>query len=140
MMGWDRQSQLFLIMIDVDDFKIVNDTYGHIEGDRSLQQIAKVLRKACGNRRCFLGRYGGDEFMIVYEKDADLAAVGGLAEEIREGIAALNASQLLKGRVSVSIGYVPYSLEYTSIQQFIEAADARMYAVKKLQKDDVVLS
>jgi diguanylate cyclase (GGDEF)-like protein len=118
----------------VDDFKLVNDTYGHIEGDRALKKIAQVLRMACGNRRCFLGRYGGDEFMIVYEQETGLLPVEAVVKAIHQGIDELNASKRLKRRMSVSIGCVPYSLQYASIQHFIEAADIRMYEMKKAAK------
>jgi diguanylate cyclase (GGDEF)-like protein len=77
----DKDSRLFLIMLDADNFKSINDTFGHAAGDRALTQIAEILKALCNQRDCFLSRLGGDEFTIV-GKDRDGLMLNEMAEEI----------------------------------------------------------
>ena len=60
-----EETDLHFLMIDLDDFKQINDTYGHVEGDRALIRIAGVLKKTLAGHAGILARYGGDEFMAV---------------------------------------------------------------------------
>ena len=62
-----EETDLHFLMIDLDDFKQINDTYGHVEGDRALIRIAGVLKKTLAGHAGILARYGGDEFCIAGE-------------------------------------------------------------------------
>ena len=56
---------LYLFILDLDDFKVINDTYGHLEGDHALQLVANALRTACAQTNAFAARWGGDEFIVI---------------------------------------------------------------------------
>jgi len=129
--GKDRP--LILIMLDVDDFKQINDVYGHVAGDQALCCIAHQLRYAVGRKNCFLGRYGGDEFLIVCNK-MDLSAVQSLIRDIQQRVRACNEQRNKLYTLSLSIGYAVYEETFSSMQEFIAAADRGMYEEKKGQK------
>jgi len=78
-------SELALIMVDVDFFKEFNDFYGHIEGDYCLKQIAKVFTKYINRSHDFVARYGGEEFIFILP-DTDLKGASALAEKLRSGV------------------------------------------------------
>ena len=96
---------LGLIMIDVDHFKLYNDTYGHPEGDKCLQAVAEAIRRALRRPHDFVARYGGEEFAVLLS-ETDTAGAGEVAEAIRAAVAMLDlpfaASPI--GHVSISAG------------------------------------
>ncbi len=124
---------LYLLMMDVDYFKIINDKYGHIEGDRALVRVADSLKKACGKYNYFVSRYGGDEFIIICEVD-DISEVKTLCENIHMTISENNKNEELQYTLSLSIGYIKYERNMDSIQKFISGADAELYKVKQARK------
>lgn len=65
----DRRKNLYLLMMDADYFKKINDQYGHMEGDNALVCIAEVLREVGVEKEYFVARYGGDEFIVIYEAE-----------------------------------------------------------------------
>ena len=87
----NHDEKIFLYMMDLDYFKSINDTYGHLEGDDALIRAAKALKLACGNfkRRPYIARYGGDEFIVVLESSK--AEADALLARIRETLDRLNA-------------------------------------------------
>ncbi len=120
-----------LFMIDLDDFKEINDDYGHEYGNLVLKDISKSLTMACAEN-CVLFRYGGDEFVILHQygdkKDID--------SKIKKFMAAVDAPRNLDGMnltVKASIGYSFYS-ETTFINSLLEVADRRMYEMKREHK------
>ena len=120
------KSQVYLIMIDVDSFKRINDVYGHITGDVALKQVAARLSKICAGRRCFLARYGGDEFVIVY----DGIRISVLMEELAEKIPMTDDVTA----VTLSFGYAKYDERYTTIEDWLAVADEHMYVNKQAKK------
>ena len=130
----DQGLSLFLLIIDVDKFKSINDTYGHIEGDKALVRIATAIKNACqGPRnRFFVSRYGGDEFVVVAEV-AYKAEATWLADQIRSNVRRLSGDDNLQYSLSVSIGMAQYDYEQPiSMQSFIARADSDLYKQKKL--------
>ncbi len=125
---------LFLMIIDVDKFKGINDTYGHIEGDRALVKISDAIKSACqGPRnRFFVSRYGGDEFVVVAEMAYKAEAVW-LADQIKNNVrrAAEEDDQDYILSVSVGIAQYDYAAPIT-IPAFIARADSDLYKQKKL--------
>ena len=125
-----------LLMMDLDELKLINDRYGHFEGDRVLRGVGGVIR--AGVRRIdTAARYGGDEFVVVLpETDPTGAYV--LAEKIRLGVADLNPvvpeSDL---RPSLSIGVVAYPGDGRTSDELLIAADAAMYRSKRSGKNRV---
>lgn len=125
----DKEHTLYLLMVDMDYFKSINDKYGHVEGDRALIRVANILRQASRNLNCFLSRYGGDEFTIVYETE-NPEEVEAYCGKIRAFLYLANSTGQTPYQLSLSIGYAVYSREYRSLQDFIHAADKKLYQVK----------
>ncbi|MCE5344192.1 MAG: GGDEF domain-containing protein [Eubacteriales bacterium] len=130
----ETDSTLFLIMLDMDNFKQINDTYGHAVGDRALTQIADILKSLCGHRNCFLSRLGGDEFTIV-GKDHDDQTLNEMLSEIEKRIAEFNASGVEPYQLSVSAGFARFkSVQADTTDALLIAADRSMYSVKAEKK------
>ena len=122
--------KLYLLMMDVDFFKRINDGYGHLEGDAALLRVAGALKQACGTRNCFIARYGGDEFVIVFSCEAEAEAER-LQQAITAALQAANAAAGTPYTLTLSIGCAQYTAQMESMQQFLAAADAKLYAVKQ---------
>jgi diguanylate cyclase (GGDEF)-like protein len=120
---------LGLIMSDVDNFKMVNDRFGHLMGDYVLAQIASIL-KSCVRGSDYVVRYGGDEFLIVLsETDAPGSQV--VVNRIREKVAEWDrASRIGNLSIGVSMGLHQH-LPGQSVEQAVAEADTRMYAEKR---------
>ena len=116
--------------MDLDRFKLVNDTYGHDAGDAILVEVASRLRE-CFSDRAAIIRLGGDEFVVVLEGVADAEDVGGLIESF---LAALR-SPILVGEVEVavgaSIGVSCFPRDGTDANTLLRRADIAMYYAKQ---------
>lgn len=128
---------MFLMLMDADDFKIINDKYGHLEGDKALIQIAYILNRAINNthKNYSLARYGGDEFVIVgniRNKDE----VAELINQIEEEEKKYNKETNNKYNIKLSIGYALQNDNHTSLEDLIKEADALMYAKKRKRKNN----
>ncbi len=123
-----------LIMMDVDGFKQVNDTYGHFYGDGVLVNVSEILKASCKNTNAFLARYGGDEFCIVLPSNSEVGA-----EEIIARVEA-NVSDWNRGHanmkpIGLSIGYAEWDPQKdASFESLLARADKRMYEVKNAKK------
>lgn len=118
-----------LIMIDVDKFKQINDTHGHLAGDKALVCVGEILKKSCKNKNVFISRYGGDEFAIIYQT-RQLANVHKLIALIQQNIQAYNMSNTEVFTLSLSIGFAIWKRNY-SIDTLISLADDSMYQIKR---------
>jgi len=128
---------LSMLLIDLDDFKQLNDRFGHAAGDELLSRIARILNDAV-RESDFLARYGGEEFVIL-ASNTDLPGAEGLAEKVRTEIA--EASFILDDslrpmRVTVSIGV---ALFLGNRKRFFQEADQALYSAKNAGKDCVVI-
>lgn len=130
----DETNNLFLLIIDVDKFKYVNDTYGHVEGDNALLCIASTLKLAASTFNCFVSRYGGDEFIIIFET-SDENELQSLCQFIHQNIKDGNQKNNRSYRLSVSIGYAKYSANIKYVPDFIAMADQNLYQVKQRRAD-----
>lgn len=129
----------YIAMIDIDHFKKVNDTYGHIFGDKVLVEVAKILRKyECKN--LVVGRFGGEEF-IVYIGESDLITAKNILEEIRKDIkyTSFPYSTVEKVNITVSIGLSQFKGEMNLIET-IYHADQNLYNAKRNGRDLLVYS
>lgn len=129
---WEVEKKTFSIAIfDIDNFKKINDSFGHVNGDKVLQEIAKLL---VNNVRVtdIVGRYGGEEFVVIYP-DADLEVAMNISERVRRAIEEHQFS--INQKVTVSGGVK----EYTGLQQkeFIHKADIVMYYAKTNGKNRI---
>lgn len=117
---------LAIVLIDIDHFKRINDTYGHQAGDRALIEIARLLSE--GSRETdVVGRWGGEEFMILLPH-TDLAGAGRLAEKIRTTIAAHEFSGI--GQQTASFGVAAYTID-DQPNDLVARADAALYDAKR---------
>jgi two-component system, cell cycle response regulator len=128
---------LALVLLDLDDFKKVNDTHGHPAGDAVLRTIGEVL--GSGARQIDLAaRYGGEEFVVLVP-ESDLKGATQLAKRLRLAISKARA-ELPDGRllkVTASFG-VAVKSDLTSAEQLIAAADEALYEAKRAGKNRVV--
>jgi diguanylate cyclase (GGDEF)-like protein len=133
----DITPSIFFIMIDLDGFKTINDTYGHAAGDQVLIQVRDTLRASCRESDIII-RWGGDEFLIVGENN-NVRAAEQLAERIRRNLVE-NQYQIAEGlavKLSGSIGFsmYPFSIhgkaDLLSWEQVIAIADHAAYTAKK---------
>jgi diguanylate cyclase (GGDEF)-like protein len=125
-----------LLMMDLDELKIINDRLGHFHGDRVLRGVGEAINQ--GVRRIdTAARYGGDEFVVLLpETDPTGAFV--LAEKIRLGVHAMALDLPANGpRPSLSIGVVNYPDDGRTADELIISADGAMYASKRAGKDRV---
>ncbi len=125
----------YVVMIDVNDFKNVNDTYGHAEGDSALVIIAKALLKAVKSRTIplFLGRYGGDEFVLIAHpvKEEELTE---LLDHVRDNIFSLCKSENKPYLLTIGIGYDEMLGEEDTFQKCMQRADDKLYINKEYIK------
>ena len=126
----NHDEKIFLLMMDLDYFKTINDTYGHLEGDDALIRAAQALKMACGDfkRRPYIARYGGDEFIVVIESTK--ADAESLIARIRETLVTLNEQAHRPYTLAFSIGVGEYHPGMNA-NELIEAADHALYEIKR---------
>ncbi len=125
---------LFLIMVDIDRLRDINEAYGHAEGDRALNRVATAIKDACqGSRsRMFVSRYGADEFVVVAEM-AYRAEAAWLADQIKNEVKRATNVDAAPYDIHVSVGISQYDFQApVTIQSFIARADSDLYQNKKL--------
>lgn len=134
------EHKLALLMIDVDDFKQINDTYGHLEGDRILKAIANIL-KHCARGADIIARFGGEEFVVALQ---DTACEGAhqVASRIQEQIRLLYCGQGEDKRgITASVGLSCYTqsgrMPIKTPEQWIQEADDALYRAKRTGKNRV---
>ena len=129
-----RQSFRFaVLLIDIDRFKWVNDSLGHLAGDELLQRLAKKFQK-CVRRSDTVARLGGDEFAILMEEFEQSSKVLDVAERIQEESQQPFLIGNTEVRVSASIGIVLNTETYTTTEAILRDADIAMYRAKELGK------
>ena len=125
-----RAPTVCLIMIDVDCFKQINDTYGHSEGDRALVETAELLKAICSGHEMFLCRYGGDEFAII-SSDVEYNEQQ-LTDEINSVFAAHNSTGHRSYPLTLSIGAARLSdISQCTDEALVYAADMALYSQKR---------
>jgi diguanylate cyclase (GGDEF)-like protein len=123
-----------VMMLDLDDFKLVNDTFGHKVGDKMLREVALIIQRQL-REYDFLARYAGDEFVAVVQE-----LVGSQVEELRARIESAVAKFSLhvrgdkRARVGISIGTATFDTDGHTLDQLLVAADQAMYRVKSSHK------
>ena len=127
--------QTFVVMFDINDFKAINDTYGHAEGDRALLIVADSLRNVLRKHSTpmFLARYGGDEFILIVHP-VDEGEIAPLIDEIRKQIQETCRSCRAPYVLSVGAGYSALSGGEDNFQLCQQRADQNLYLDKARQK------
>lgn len=130
--------ETYVVMMDANFFKQINDSYGHAEGDRALLFIAEALKRSLHvlGSAPFLGRYGGDEFILIayVRREEDLNA---LAEEIRRRLDEAREKEGLPYVLSVGIGWSRFAGEGDTFQACMHRADQQLYEDKAREKQRI---
>jgi diguanylate cyclase (GGDEF)-like protein len=131
------KSCISLVMLDIDHFKVVNDTYGHQSGDEVIRNIASIIRKAT-RETDIAGRYGGEEFVILLPDTSCENAIT-VAERIRKAVmGTLVKHEQHEIKYTCSLGVADLQSAYTKSQTWIEAADKALYAAKEGGRNKVL--
>ena len=126
-----------VLMLDLDKFKAVNDTYGHQAGDKVLISFSGKLVEKC---RSFdrIGRYGGEEFLIVLPRTNNDEAIS-IAERIRFEIEEMNLDNIIQGlKITCSVGTCTAALSVQHSSALVSAADASLYRAKEAGRNCVI--
>lgn len=117
-----------LLLIDIDNFKTINDQHGHLVGDQVIRSVADTIRSLI-RETDFAGRYGGDEFVIVLS-GATADAAWHIADRLQAAIA--NTAQVigLPGELTISIGVASINAEVDNLEQWVGRADTALYQAK----------
>lgn len=130
-------TKLTIIMMDIDDFKNINDTYGHLEGDRALVLASDVLKKVCGSsdKSPFLCRFAGDEF-VVAGVDLTQADIGSIIRNLNKELSTMTNDYNLPYSISMSIGHsTRVCCNNIEVDDLISMADMNMYIDKRAKKE-----
>ncbi|WJG09206.1 diguanylate cyclase [Aliiglaciecola sp. LCG003] len=135
---------LALLMIDIDNFKLYNDTYGHTQGDQCLKQVAETIMSVRRRETDIVGRYGGEEFAVVLP-DTDVEGGLVVANKLLKRIRDLNikhSGNPTSKIVTVSIGLAVFEAkacdhQEISLEEFIHQADKQLYVAKHSGKNCV---
>ena len=137
-----EQQYLSLIMCDVDFFKAYNDTYGHPQGDRCLQEVAHTLKFTLHRPGDMVARYGGEEFVMILPNTNPSGAVH-VAEQMRSAVKRMKlpaATHKVSEYVTISLGVAGVIPNGSmSPQQLLKEADQALYQAKEQGRDQVVL-
>lgn len=135
-----KQRELSVIMIDVDHFKELNDTFGHDAGDAMLCEIARMLQTH-SRKDDIACRYGGEEFVVILP-EASLEASRQRAEQLRQKIKNLNVHHrgVPLTPVTLSFGIAGYPAHGASLGAILRAADVALYRAKREGRDRVIVS
>ncbi|NLB08753.1 MAG: GGDEF domain-containing protein, partial [Clostridiales bacterium] len=132
-LAYDTGSQLTLCILDIDHFKEINDTYGHEYGDEVLFNIAQIM-KACLTEGELFGRYGGEEFVVLFPGKTPTKAlpkVRALSEHVRTHGWSHGKPVTISGGLSSYVKGISYS-------DFVEAADKNLYRAKREGRDRII--
>lgn len=133
----ERKEPFALVMIDIDDFKIINDTHGHLVGDKVLTELSQLVKHSIDKEMMF-SRYGGEEFMLILENTTENDAIQ-LAEQIRMLVSEHPfIIDDLELHIRISIGIANgIGDDRMNPHQYIDKADEAMYQSKKAGKNKV---
>ena len=126
--GMDNNYTYYILMIDIDRFKSINDTYGHLEGDKALKYMAKLISNVANKNGDFYARYGGDEFIIISKEENEENIIN-LIKSIN--LLLIKTKEDLGYAFTTSIGYAIYNKDKT-IKEKIKIADQNLYKAKEV--------
>lgn len=131
------EKRFYIIMFDLDHFKLINDTYGHMCGDQVLLGIASILQKYTeGKGRAY--RYGGEEFVVILDPCMPIDAFS-IAEQIRRILKERTFDFDINRKVTISAGGIWYEKTWDS-RKWIEEADKLLYQAKESGRDQTIIS
>jgi diguanylate cyclase (GGDEF)-like protein len=129
---------LSIIMLDIDDFKQVNDRYGHPVGDHVLRVLSRIIRARGARDHDLVSRYGGEEF-VIGSLEADKRIAVAIAERLRQSVEQqkISGSKQSGLRVTISLGVASFPDDAESLDELIENADRALYHAKRSGKNHV---
>jgi diguanylate cyclase (GGDEF)-like protein len=133
----DLNEPISLMIIDIDNFKLFNDHYGHMKGDEVIKKVASLLQDGRRNENDFVARYGGDEFIMLLPQ-CNLDEANLLASKLQQDLHSINETFNIKKDVTISIGIAttqPNSQK--AIDNFVSLADLQLYASKESGKNRI---
>ena len=120
---------LYVLFADIDYFKSINDSFGHLEGDHALCRVADALRSVCRSANAFPARISGDEFVVVFRSDSDRGAVS-FCNSVKEAVRETGSTD--RYILSVSTGFTrALSGDRNDIAGLLDRADGQLYEAKK---------
>lgn len=134
--GGEKGRRFGAIFIDLDNFKHINDTYGHIEGDAALRHAAAIIKKSI-RKSDIVARFGGDEFVIIVH-NTNKKEMGKILARLSEGFARFNATRTVPYPLKYSAGYGLYNPSKSDIWQFMNYVDHMMYQNKNQKRSHTV--
>ena len=120
---------IYGIMIDVNDFKRINDVYGHSKGDDAIRAIGMILTDSIPDNGLAI-RYAGDEFIVFIRTDRE-EFVQKIMGQVEENVEKFNSLEEEPFRISLAMGYSRYEPSSGNVEQFLSAMDEKMYEAKK---------
>lgn len=145
-------NSLSVVVCDIDLFKSINDTFSHLAGDQTLKKVAEILKNIEDKNECIVGRFGGDEFIIIF-KNYTFENTMEKLEQIREEMKTINIpyNNAIIDDVTMSFGVYNineyYDLNFTNIDEIIEVrnnifslADEALYKSKKDGRDKITVT
>lgn len=134
-----NKDSLTLIMTDIDHFKKINDTYGHLAGDEVLREFCRILKNNLREDKDWMARFGGEEFLICLTQTDHQTALK-VAERLRESIE--KASFMYNGeviKITASFGLCTNSIENNyDIEKFVQCVDKKLYQAKEEGRNTVI--
>ncbi|AAC06701.1 GGDEF domain-containing protein [Aquifex aeolicus] len=122
------RKEFCIIFIDLDNFKEVNDRYGHMEGDKVLKRVAELIKKSV-RKEDYVIRYGGDEFVIITEAPrGDVLSIMSRLQDVIK-------IKYKEVEVTASIGSACFPNDGKELEELIKKADERMYRIKKMKNE-----
>lgn len=135
-----HDSWLGIIFLDIDNFKLFNDKFGHVAGDRRLKYVAQTLGSASRSKQDFVGRWGGEEFLVVLP-DTNSEETKKIAEQIRREIEFSEiGGQKETHRITATLGCCSVKGASVNINSMLHAADRALYKGKSRGKNQVVMA
>lgn len=132
------KSPMSLAIIDLDDFKEINDNFGHLEGDQVLLQFTNLIKQQCSDGEAYISRYGGDEFAVIFPKASKELAYLRL-ESLRQRCRQVPRDKVRSGEISFSAGIAHYLEGDMNETLLFHQADSALYQAKENGKGQIVV-
>lgn len=127
--------KLYFMFIDIDNFKHINDTYGHHCGDKALQLVANALKSLCADTNSYCARFGGDEFALIVELNAG-EDISFIYDTLERKITQNSEDFNLTFPIAVSVGHAEFIKDAKSAQSLMNFADKEMYKNKMAKQEN----
>ncbi len=125
-----KNEQFVLMIIDIDNFKLFNDTYGHMFGDIVLVETAASIKKFLGNRG-FIGRIGGDEFLVLAYVENDYDMIHSACRDVRNAITNVSNHNIKQTLITATVGCASFPKDATDYVTLFKKADKALYRGKR---------